>query len=172
MSKKKNQGIKRGSPQHEARQIDLATRKEMDARFERNLGMTINDQEICVALGRMGFRPGEFFELQETLVAVRKEYAEEFLEGSKVDKTLEYEKDRFDREFNQYTPACMHRSWEERYDLSRHTPGLRVGPADNVPEEMEAYIKEYSEWKAKNEIRAHKAAQTRARKKEMKNDNT
>lgn len=165
MSNKKKQGVKRGSKEHEARQLSMIERMEYNTRFERNIGQCINDQEICVALGRMGFRQGDYFKLQETLVSLRKEYAEEFLTGAEVDKSLVYEKSRFDREFNQYVPKCMQRTWEERNDLGRHTLGLRVGPADNRPEEMETYIKEYGEWKAKNEIRAFKAAQTRARKK-------
>ncbi len=35
---------------------------------------------------------------------------------------------------------------------------------DNVPEEIEAYAKEYAAWKAKNEIRKHKARLTREKR--------
>lgn len=171
MSKK--QGIKRGSPEHAARKASLAERKEWDYRFERQIGMSIDNQVLCCALGRMGFRAGDFFRLQEKVVEVNKEYAADFLEDSQADKKLVYAKFCFDRELNSYTPNCMHMDWEKRNDLStRHTTGLRIGPADNIPEEVEAYAKEYAEWKAKNEIRAHKATQTRARKKaaERKNE--
>lgn len=140
----KNKGIKRGSAQHAARKADLAMKRELGDRFERQVGMSIVDTEICMALGRMGFRARDFFRLQETLVEIRKEYAAEFLS---------------------YVPPCMRRTWDERHNLlDRHTPGLRIGPADNIPEEVEAYAACYGAWKADQEIRKEKARRTREKK--------
>ena len=161
MSNKK--GIKRGSPEHAARVQNLVAQKEYDYRLERTIGMSIIDQEMCMALGRMGFRAGDFYRLQETLVAIRKEYAQEFLDDAAIDKEYVYAKSRFDRELNTYVPECMRSTWESRNDLSRHTPGLRIGPADDPqhPDEMPAYISGYSAWQSQNEVRKFKAAQTR-----------
>ena len=167
----KAKGIKRGSVQHAARKADLAMRRELGDRFERQVGMSIVDVEFCRALGRMGFRARDFFRLQETLVEVRREYAAEILDDAKVDRDFVYAKSRFDRELNSYVPECMRRTWEERHDLlDRNTPGLRIGPADNIPAEVEKYAAAFAAWKADNEIRKEKARKTRERKRGVIND--
>ena len=69
---------------------------------------------FTIALGRMGFREKKFDELDRVLLEVSKEYSEEIVADSKVDKDLWYAKDRMDREIKQYVGKRFV-PYEERY---------------------------------------------------------
>lgn len=140
---------------------------ESDIRFEQHIGAAISDIEICAALAddAVGFGTADFFRLNESLVEIRKKYAEFFMEESKIDKEMVYAKSVFERNLQARLPECMRKDWATLFDLSRHTPGLRMAYADNVPAECEAYNSEYSKWQADNRVRQFKRKQTLADKK-------
>ena len=70
--------------------------------------------DVCIALGRMGFTEEQFACFRDVYSAVAAENAHETLEDSKTDKDLWYSKETKDRELKEYL-GSLYVNREERY---------------------------------------------------------
>lgn len=80
------------------------TKAEFDA-FKREIihfSRVYTLDDVCIALGRMGFTEEQFAAFRDTYSAVAAENAHETLEDSKTDKDLWYSKESKDRELKEY----------------------------------------------------------------------
>lgn len=58
--------------------------------------------DVCIALGRMGFTEEQFSRFRDIYSAVADENAVELLDDAKTDKDLWYSKDKKERELKEY----------------------------------------------------------------------
>ena len=70
--------------------------------------------DVCIALGRMGFTEEQFEAFRESYANVANENAVELLEDSKDDKDLWYSKDKKERELKEYL-GSLYVPQEERF---------------------------------------------------------
>ena len=70
--------------------------------------------DVCIALGRMGFTEEQFAEFRETYSLVANENAEEIREDAKTDKELWYSNDRKERELKEFL-GKLYVPQEERF---------------------------------------------------------
>lgn len=70
--------------------------------------------DVCIALGRMGFTKEQFETFREKYSEVSNENAVELLEDAKDDKDLWYSKDKKERELQEYL-GSLYVPQEERF---------------------------------------------------------
>ena len=68
----------------------------------RHFSRVFNSDLFTLALGRLGWRETRFRRLDETMLAVTKEYGDDFKEDYKDDPDMEYTREQFERELKQY----------------------------------------------------------------------
>lgn len=125
MSNKKKRGVKRGSDDHRA----YTERRERDRKLDRDIirteGVIKGQEDIIIALGRMGWGPKRFADLDKVLRQVVREYHDMAVEDVEADKECEYTVDRYDRELKSCVGEDHFLPWNIRYDPAVYTEGIR-----------------------------------------------
>lgn len=136
-SKRKQNAIKRGTAQH-AKYIDMLQLKEsMKTDEDRFYGEIDTEQVYLMALAEhFHFGPKMFEKLDKAVKLVRASWAAEVLKDAydkktKLgDKSFWHTKEEFDKILNKHMSPAMQTTWEQRWDRSRQTMGIRTGPTD------------------------------------------
>lgn len=125
MGNRKNKGMKRGSVYHANYVMHQQEGKRLAHEIIRMEGTIKGQEDIIIALGRMGWGPKRLERLSEVLGEVVHEYQALAKEDKSDDPDIDYTVGKYDAELQRCLgPHFL--PWAERYNLSGYTEGLRV----------------------------------------------
>lgn len=122
---KKNKGVKRGSVQHANYVMHQQEGKHIAHEIIRMEGTVKGQDDIIIALGRMGWGPKRLEKLSEVLAEVVHDYTDLARVDKADDPDIDYTVSKYDAELQRYLgPYFL--PLAERYNPSGYTEGLRV----------------------------------------------
>ena len=136
MSKK--QGVKRGSQAHRDNMAALQKKRVLEDKIRENTAYIHALDRVTLALGRMGFRKKRFLELDRLIQEVDNDYRE-VLERCRTEDPEDCAemKELFDRELKRYVGEELFFPWDDRWDVTIYTPGLRIKVPENETQAIE-----------------------------------